>query len=128
MFSQKTCHQRKLRQNKCLLFNFWLIEFAVIPKKAILQLAIWQNCYFGQFYHSQIEKKTLSLSQFSLATGFFERTRENILHILRALGVQRSIKCKDGKCSLISERIFNLFLFSKEIPNHYLSLGHLLNY
>ena len=49
-------------------------------------------------------------------TGYFERTRENILHIFRALGVQRSIKSKEGKCSLISERIFNLVLFPKKNP------------
>ena len=33
----------------------------------------------------KIEKQTLSLSQFSLATGFFEGTRKNILHIFWTL-------------------------------------------
>ena len=78
---KKACHQRKLTQTKCLLFNFRVIK--VIPKKAIWHLAIWQNWCFGQFYHSKIEKQTRSLSQFSLVTGFFERMRENILHIFR---------------------------------------------
>ena len=31
--SKKTCHQRKLRQSKCLLFNFGVIKFTVIPKQ-----------------------------------------------------------------------------------------------
>ena len=44
-------------------------------------MAIWQNWCFGQFDHSKIEKETLSLSQFSLVTVFFEGTTENILHI-----------------------------------------------
>ena len=48
-----------------------------IPKKAIWHLAIWQNWCFGQFYHSKIGKQKLSLSQFSLVTGFFEGPREN---------------------------------------------------
>ena len=26
LFPQKTCYQRKLRQTKCLLFNFWMIK------------------------------------------------------------------------------------------------------
>ena len=50
-FPQK--NQRKLRQTKCLLFNFW-------PKKAILHLVV------------------------SFFSGFFEGTRENILHIFQA--------------------------------------------
>ena len=83
-FPQKNHHQRKMRQTKCLLFNFWMIKFTVIPKEAIWHLAIWQNWCFGQFYPSKIEKQTLSLSQFSLVTGFFEGTIENILHIFWA--------------------------------------------
>ena len=42
---------------------------------------IWQNWCFGQLYHSKNAKKTLSLSQFSLVTAFFEGTRVNIFHI-----------------------------------------------
>ena len=45
---KKTCHQRKLRKTKCLLFNFWLIKFIVIPQKAI-----WQNWCSGQFTYSE---------------------------------------------------------------------------
>ena len=45
------------------------------------QMAFWYNC---KFYHSKIDKLTLSLFQFSLASGFSEGTRENILHIFRA--------------------------------------------
>ena len=52
--------------------------FAKLPSAKWL---FWYNC---KFYHSKIEKESLSLSQFSLVTGFFEGTRENILHKLRA--------------------------------------------
>ena len=68
-----------------ITFQFLMIEFTIIPKNAIWHLAIWQNWYFSQFYHSKIENETLSLLQFSLVTGFFEGTRENILHTFRAL-------------------------------------------
>ena len=61
-----------------------MIKLTVIKKEATWNLAVWQNWSFGQFYHSKIEKKTFSLSQFSLVTGFFEGTRENILHMFRA--------------------------------------------
>jgi hypothetical protein len=33
-----------------------MIKFTVKQKKAIWQLAIWQNWCFGPFYHSKIEK------------------------------------------------------------------------
>ena len=56
-FPQKTCHQRKLIQTKCLLFNLLMIMFTVIPKKTF---ETWQ---FG---------KIGVLSQFSLVTVFFE--------------------------------------------------------
>ena len=42
--------------SKRSLFNFWMIKFTVIPKKAFWQLAICQNWCFGQFYHSKICK------------------------------------------------------------------------
>ena len=46
-FPQKTCCQRKLRQTKCLLFNFLMIKFTVIlPKKAIWHLAIFAKLVF----------------------------------------------------------------------------------
>ena len=54
--SKKNSHQRKLRQTKCLFFNFWMMKFTVIPKKVIWHLAIWQNWCYGQFYYSKIEK------------------------------------------------------------------------
>ena len=39
LFLQKmNCHQKKLRQSKCLLLNFWMIKFTVIPKKCHLEL------------------------------------------------------------------------------------------
>ena len=43
LFPQKTCHHRKLRQTKCLLFIFWRKKSTVIPKKDIWLLVIWQN-------------------------------------------------------------------------------------
>jgi hypothetical protein len=52
-------------------FQFLSDKIYNYTKKAILHLAI--------------EKETLILSQFSLMTGFFEGTRENIIHIFQAL-------------------------------------------
>ena len=65
-FSQKICRQRKIWRTKFLIFHFWVMKFT----------------------------KTLYLSQFSLLSGFFEGTRQNILHIFRAMGFSH-IKCKD---------------------------------
>ena len=61
---KKTCHQRNLRQTKCLLFKFWMIKFTFIPKKDIWHLPIYQNWCFGQFYYSNSLK-------IMLATIFF---------------------------------------------------------
>ena len=36
-------------------FNSWMIKLTVIKKEAIWNLAVWQNCSFGQFYHSITE-------------------------------------------------------------------------
>ena len=49
-----------------------ITNFAKLPSANWL---FWYNC---KFYHSKIEKKILSLDQFSLVTGFFEGTREDI--------------------------------------------------
>ena len=48
--------------------------------------AIWQFGKIGVLINFIIQKlkSKLSLSQFSLMTGFFEGTRENILHIFLA--------------------------------------------
>ena len=85
LFPQKKCHQRKLRVTKRLLFNFSMIKVTVIPKNAIWHMEIWQNWCFGWFYHSKIKKYTLSLSQFSLVTGYLRKREKNILHIFRTI-------------------------------------------
>ena len=79
---------KKLRKTKCLLFNFWMIEFTVILKKAIGHLTIWQNWCLGQFYHSKTWKVNNYVACFSFLwwKGFFERTIENILHIFQSSG------------------------------------------
>ena len=47
-FPQKTSQQRKLRQTKCLLFNFWMIKLTktpILPNCAKCQMAFcWYNC------------------------------------------------------------------------------------
>ena len=43
------------------------------------KIRLWQIWCFGQFYHSKIEKETLSFSQFSLVTGLL-REQENIFY------------------------------------------------
>ena len=52
-FPQKTCHQRRLRQTECLLFNFWMMKFAVIPKK---QFSTWQFGKIGVSVNFIIQK------------------------------------------------------------------------
>jgi hypothetical protein len=54
-----------------------MIKFTVIPKKPF---GTWQVGKIGFVVNFIIQK----LFQFSLVTGFFEGTRENILHIFRA--------------------------------------------
>ena len=55
----------------------------MIEKKQLF--STWQFGKIGVLVNFIIQKlKTLSLSQFSLVTGFFEGTSENILHIIWA--------------------------------------------
>ena len=44
-FPQKTCHQRNLRQTKCLLFDFWMIKLTKIPILPNFQVPKWLFCY-----------------------------------------------------------------------------------
>ena len=44
-------------KKKCLLFNFWMIKFTIIPKKAIWHLKNWQNWCFGQFIIQKLKSK-----------------------------------------------------------------------
>ena len=74
------CHQRKLRQTKCLLFDFWMIKLT----------------------------KTLILPNCQLPNGFFWGvivigTRKNILNIFRAI-------INDYLHTLISGSIIKYFL------------------
>ena len=73
-FPQKTFWPEKTDIAKCLLFNFWVIKSS---KKPFYHLAIWQNWCFGQFYHSKIEFKHLSISVFP-GQRFFLREWEEI--------------------------------------------------
>ena len=72
---QKTCHQRKLRQTKCLLFNFWMMKLTNTP-------ILPNSFFFGisvNFIIQKLKSKHLfSLSQLSL--GFFKRLRGNIFY------------------------------------------------
>ena len=62
-----------------------MIKFTGIPKKKpIWYLAIWQNWWFGQSYHSKWKSKHLVGLSFP-GDSFFEGTRENILHIFWTL-------------------------------------------
>ena len=58
-----------------------LTKTPILPNCQVPNRFFWYNC---KSYPSKIEKLTLSLSQFSLVTGLFEGTRENILHIILA--------------------------------------------
>ena len=53
---KKTSHQRKLRQTKCLLFNFWMIKLTkttILPNCEVPNGFFWYNC---KFYHSKFDK------------------------------------------------------------------------
>ena len=60
---EKTCHQRKLRQTKCLLFNFWLIKFIVIPKIKCLAFGSLAKLVFRpiRFFFEGIKRKYFTL-------------------------------------------------------------------
>ena len=60
------------------------------------QKSTWQFGKIGVWVNFIIQKLRLSLSQFSLVGGFFERTRENILQIFRALVYLKMIPPKNG--------------------------------
>ena len=73
----------------------------------------WYNC---KFYNSKIEKQTLSLSQFSLVTGFSEGMRKNIFHIFRTLDAFGQQDCLQQ--ILIHKEFQNLqYLCNYEIIN-----------
>ena len=74
---QKNLWTEKTEIAKCLLFNSWVMKYTVISKEIFSHLAIWQNCCFSQFYHSKIEKETLSNLSF-LWSEVFLREREEI--------------------------------------------------
>ena len=69
---------------------FSIFEWYNWPKYQFSLIAKCQMPFFGIIVNFIIEK--FSLSQFSLLTGFFERTRENILHIFRALKSSEFVK------------------------------------
>ena len=53
---KKTCHQRKLRQTKCLLLNFWVIKLTKTPILTNCQVPNGFLMYNCKFYHLKIEK------------------------------------------------------------------------
>ena len=69
------------------MFTFQFLNDKIYryTKKPIWYLAIWQNWWFGQSYHSKMKQQILQLS---LVTGSFKGTRENILQIFLALECQ----------------------------------------
>ena len=64
----KNCHQRKLRQTKCLLFNFWIIKFTVIPKKPF---GTWQFGKMGVLVNFVIQKLNTSFVSVFYGDRFF---------------------------------------------------------
>ena len=85
---KKTCRQRKLRQTKCLLFNFIIQKLTKTP---ILPNCQVPNDFFG-ITVNVISKK------FSLVTGFFEATRENIFTYSRPKGLFLAFTLHPTRC------------------------------
>ena len=96
-----TSHQKNW--GKCLLF-FWMINW---PKHQFCQIAKCQMAFLWyllncRFYHSKIEKYTLSLSQFFLMTGFFEGTREIYYTYSEPKDSNKSTVLETGKLHLFA--------------------------
>ena len=74
---RKTSDQRKLRLLSVyfLILEWWYIH--LYQKKPFSHLAIWQNCCFGQFYHSKIE---IAISVFSGQRFFWGNERKYFPH------------------------------------------------
>ena len=54
VLSKKPCHQRKLRQTKCLLFNFWMIKMTKTP--IVLNWPVPNGFFFGITVNFIIQK------------------------------------------------------------------------
>ena len=93
LFPQTTFHQKNWdKPSVCFsIFEWWNLK--LYPKKPF---GTWQFGKIGVWVNFIIQKLRFSLSQFSLAGGFFERTRENILQIFRALVYLKMIPPKNG--------------------------------
>ena len=68
-FRQK--NQRKLRQTKCLLFNFWVIKTPILPNCQMPNGFLWYRYLTINLVIQKWRSKHFVFSQFSLATCFF---------------------------------------------------------
>ena len=82
---RKVCHYAEERNENTFCLEQTGIKCLDDMKKLTkFPSAKWLFWYNSKFYNSKVEKEILSLFQLSLVTGFFEVTRENILHIFPA--------------------------------------------
>ena len=89
MFSVVPSNKNLLnRENREKISVYFPISYDRITKTPILPHAKFQMAVFGitvTFITQKLKsKRTLSLPDFSLVTGFFEGTGENIVHIFLA--------------------------------------------
>ncbi len=69
---------REKWEKLCIIFNFWIKKLTQTPILVNYQLL---NSFLG--YNFRFCQSKSSLSQFSLVTGFFQGSRDTILHIFR---------------------------------------------
>ena len=86
LFHHKKLSAEKTETNYVFAFLFLNCKISVIQKKCDLALrnlaSFWQSWCFCQFIIQKLKDDLiLSLSQFFLVGGVFEKMRENILHI-----------------------------------------------
>ena len=75
---KKTCHQRKLRQTKCLLYNFWMIKLTKTPILPNFQVP---NVTTINFITQKLKSKHLVCFSFLWRQVFWGNERKYFTHI-----------------------------------------------
>ena len=92
---KKASHQKK---TECLLFNFQFLNDKIDQNTNFAKLSSAKWLFFGIIVNFAIQKlnsKHLVCLSFLWWEVFFEGTRENILHIFRA--IVKMIMCDNGE-------------------------------
>ena len=80
---KKNCHQRKLRQTKCLLFNFWAVKLTQVSDTHFAKSSS-AKCFFGatvSFIIQKSKSKHLVCRSFQWLQFFWGNERKYFTHI-----------------------------------------------